>query len=108
MKPIIIIIKEKNKNDKLEFTEEELTKLLEQAYNQGYEDGKPSLSYPSGREMFPTITPTTITGEIKTIQCPYCGSKNVQYMYGTTTLLTNKNQFSCHYICNECHKEFDV
>lgn len=49
----------------------------------------------------PTIGPIITT-------CPYCGSKNVQYMYGTATLTTNKNQMSCHYICEDCHKEFDV
>ena len=40
--------------------------------------------------------------------CPYCGSNNIQYMYGTAAMLTNKNQLSCHYICKDCHKEFDV
>lgn len=42
------------------------------------------------------------------VTCPYCGSNNVQYMYGTALLTTNKNQFSCHYLCKDCHKEFDV
>lgn len=40
MKPIIII-KEKNANGKFEFTEQELKDLIEQAYAQGVEDGKP-------------------------------------------------------------------
>lgn len=113
MKPIIIF-KEKNKNNKLEFTEEELTKLLEQAYNQGYEDGKPSLSYPSGREKFLTITPPTTTGEIKTIQCPHCGSRNTQYMHGiaissTAIPSTNKEvlHLKSHYTCADCHEEFE-
>lgn len=40
MKPIIII-KEKNTNGKFELTEQELKDLIEQAYEQGVEDGKP-------------------------------------------------------------------
>lgn len=39
MKPIIII-KETNKDGKFELTEKELRELVEQAYNQGFEDGK--------------------------------------------------------------------
>ena len=39
MKPIIII-KEKNANDKFELTEKELEVLIEQVYAQGFEDGK--------------------------------------------------------------------
>lgn len=38
--------------------------------------------------------------------CPYCGSNNVQSMYGTT-YLDGINQ-RIHYICEDCHKEFDV
>ena len=40
MKPIVII-KETNKNGKFEFTEKELKKLIEQAYEQGFDEGKP-------------------------------------------------------------------
>lgn len=39
--------------------------------------------------------------------CPYCGSNNVQRMY-ETVLLTDRKQYSSHYICKDCHKEFDV
>lgn len=46
------------------------------------------------------IKPSTI--------CLYCGSTNVQYMYGTALATPTKNQFTCHYICEDCHKEFDV
>lgn len=42
------------------------------------------------------------------LTCPYCGSTNVQYMYGITTLLTNGNQVTRHCLCKDCHKEFDV
>ena len=42
------------------------------------------------------------------ITCPYCGSIDVQYMYGTASLNTKGNQVSRHYICKDCHKEFDV
>ena len=39
MKPIIII-KETNKDGKFELTEQELKELIEQAYKQGFEEGK--------------------------------------------------------------------
>lgn len=48
------------------------------------------------------------TGESIPIKCPYCGSTNVQYMYGTASLSTEGNQISRHYICKDCHKEFDI
>ena len=44
--------------------------------------------------------------------CPYCGSTNAHYMYGTAymygTTSKNGSKFSCHYICKDCLKEFDV
>lgn len=44
------------------------------------------------------------------LACPYCGSNNVQCMYGITALSTNGNinKITRHYLCNDCHKEFDV
>lgn len=38
--------------------------------------------------------------------CPHCYSKNIQAMYGTIKL-DGSNQ-STHYICEDCHKEFDI
>lgn len=35
-----IVVIEKNKNGKIELTQEELQKMLDDAYNQGYMDGK--------------------------------------------------------------------
>ena len=47
--------------------------------------------------------------EQEIVICPHCGSNNIQYMYGTALVYTgNKNQFTCHYLCKDCHKEFDV
>ena len=34
-----------NKNNKIEFTEKELKKLLDEMYNDGYEDGKRNCTY---------------------------------------------------------------
>lgn len=48
MKPIVII-KETNKNGKFEFTEEELKELIEKAYNQGVEDGRPKATLPQSQ-----------------------------------------------------------
>lgn len=39
MKPVVLI-KETNKDGKIELTEEELKQLITDAYEQGYEDGK--------------------------------------------------------------------
>ena len=35
-----VVVIEKNKNGKIELTKEELHKMLDDAYNQGYVDGK--------------------------------------------------------------------
>ena len=45
-----IVVIEKNKNGKIELTKEELQKMLDDAYNQGYMDGKgryETITYPS-------------------------------------------------------------
>ena len=52
-----------------------------------------------------------ISGEYNSTTCPYCGSTNVQYMYGTITpfnYTNNLQTMSSHYMCLDCHKEFDV
>ena len=50
------------------------------------------------------------TAELKTM-CPHCGSLNTQYMYGTATVYdyTKGGQsLTSHFLCKDCHKEFDV
>ena len=45
-----IVIIEKNKDGKIELTKEELQKMLDDAYSQGYSDGKgryDTITYPS-------------------------------------------------------------
>ena len=49
MKPIIIF-KEKNNDGTMSFTQEEIEKLLSDAYNQGYSDGSPK-----GTTIYPTL-----------------------------------------------------
>lgn len=46
-----------NNNGKLEFTKEELEKLLEEAYQEGYDEGskKTTISYPAGIKNIPDI-----------------------------------------------------
>lgn len=39
--------------------------------------------------------------------CPHCGSKNVQFMWGTALMTTNKSELSHHYLCRNCLEEFD-
>ena len=41
----MIIVVEKNKNDKIELTKEELEKLLEEAKQEGFRQGKDSITY---------------------------------------------------------------
>lgn len=40
------------------------------------------------------------------IFCPNCGGSDVVVMYGKVTL--DGKPTSTHYVCNKCHKEFDV
>lgn len=42
--------------------------------------------------------------EDKSVTCPNCYSHNVEMMFGTTTF----DGHTMHYICEDCHKEFDV
>lgn len=53
---MIIVYKEPNKNNKLEFSKEELEDLLDKAYNEGYAKGKNEHYYTWAA---PTITTTT-------------------------------------------------
>lgn len=55
MKPIIIF-KEKNKNGKYEFTEEEFKEFLEKAYDEGYEEGKKAST-----PIYPILNPAPYT-----------------------------------------------
>ena len=46
-----VVVVEKNKDGKIDFTKDELQKMLDEAYNQGYLDGKATkwdtITYPS-------------------------------------------------------------
>lgn len=45
-----VVVVEKNKDGKIEFTKDELQKMLDEAYNRGYSDGKArwdTITYPS-------------------------------------------------------------
>lgn len=46
-----VVVVEKNKDGKIELTKEEVQKMLDDAYNQGYEDGRKTkyetFTYPS-------------------------------------------------------------
>lgn len=50
----------------------------------------------------------TLTIENPNIQyvCPYCHSKNIKSIYGTINV--DGSNHRTHYICGDCHKEFDV
>lgn len=56
-----VIVIEKNKDGKIEFTKEELQKILDDVYSQGYADGSKkydTITYPS----YPNLTYTTTNG----------------------------------------------
>ena len=58
-----VVIIEKNKDGKIELTKEELQKMLDDAYTQGYTDGKgryDTITYPS----YPWYLPTSTTNVI--------------------------------------------
>lgn len=60
-----IVVIEKNENGKVELTKEELQKMLDDAYYQGYSDGKGSndtITYPS--------YPWTVTNDHSNIHIP--------------------------------------
>ena len=57
-----IVIVEKNKDGKIELATEELQKMLDDAYNQGYSDGKSSvthITYPSYPTWYDNFGPLT-------------------------------------------------
>lgn len=59
-----VVIIEKNKDGKIELTKDELQKMLDDAYNQGYFDGKgryDTITYPS----YPEWDTSTSTNEPK-------------------------------------------
>ena len=58
MKPVIIF-KEKNKTGKFEFTESELKKLINDTYEDGYNDGKANNSIPHVYPNYPEAIPLT-------------------------------------------------
>ena len=57
-----VVIIEKNKDGKIELTKEELQKMLDDAYNQGYIDGKgryETITYPSYPVLYATTNTTS-------------------------------------------------
>lgn len=58
---MIIVYKEPNKNNKLEFTKKEIEDLIDKAYQEGYKNGFDSgkNATPSITPYYPTATPTT-------------------------------------------------
>lgn len=59
-----VVVIEKNKDGKIELTKEELQKMLDDAYTQGYTDGKgryDTITYPSHPWYINTATSATTT-----------------------------------------------
>lgn len=57
------------------------------------------------REMMDGPSRLHTTGSPQYV-CPHCYSTNIRSMYGIINLDGSNDR--THYICNECHKEFDV
>lgn len=58
-----VVVIEKNKDGKIELTKEELQKMLDDAYTQGYTDGKgryDTITYPSSPVWYATTNTTSI------------------------------------------------
>ena len=56
-----VVVIEKNKDGKIELTKEELQKMLDDAYTQGYTDGKgryETITYPSYPRYVNTVSTT--------------------------------------------------
>ena len=54
-----VVVIEKNKDGKIEFTKDELQKMLDDAYNKGYSDGRlrwDTITYPSYPNWYTTTT----------------------------------------------------
>lgn len=65
-----VVVIEKNKDGKIELTKEELQKMLDDAYTQGYTDGKgryDTITYPSYPVWYTTTSSNTISKDNVTI-----------------------------------------
>lgn len=62
---MIIVYKEPNKNNKLEFTKKEIEDLIDKAYQEGYKNG-----FDSGKNAVPSITPYYPTTPLTTPTTP--------------------------------------
>lgn len=63
-----VVVVEKNKDGKIEFTKDELQKMLDEAYNKGYSDGKATrwdtITYPSNPWYVSTSSNTVANNKI--------------------------------------------
>lgn len=62
-----IVVIEKNKDGKIEFTKDELQKMLDDAYSQGYSDGRArwdTITYPSHPWYISTNSNTVASDKI--------------------------------------------
>ena len=65
-----VVVIEKNKDGKIELTKEELQKMLDDAYTQGYTDGKgrfETITYPSYPVWYTTATTNTTSTDAITL-----------------------------------------
>lgn len=78
-----------NENNKIEFTQEELEKLLDETYNDGYADGKKS-NYFYYRYPYCTTTATPLTIGSDSISAAGTTIGSGDYKTATTTTATCK------------------
>ena len=74
-----VVIVEKNKDGKIELTKDELQKMLDDAYNQGYWDGKPwrydTITYPHNSPWYTTTSVTLSAKDVTTGSTDCCTVK---------------------------------
>ena len=66
-----VVVIEKNKDGKIELTKEELQKMLDDAYTQGYTDGKgryETITYPSYPVWYATTNTNAISKDYVTLK----------------------------------------
>ena len=79
----------KNSKGKVEFTEKELKKLLDEIYNEGYRDGRASKTYTYTTPWYPYYTNT-----------PYYTWTTTATSTGDNTITVNGGEYSSNTICS--------
>ena len=75
-----VVVIEKNKGGKIELSKEELQKMLDDAYTQGYTDGKgryETITYPSYPIYYTTANTNTVSKDSVTLNATEVSIKGI-------------------------------